>query len=198
MIHCIEGVIVSKGIEELIVSCSGVGFRLLCPTSAYAKIGGVGSEVFMYTHLVVKEDAFELYGFVSEEEQRCFGMLIGVSGIGPRTALSILSLYPPKQIALAIAAGDHKAFQAVSGIGLKIAQRLVLELKDKVGSLELEDSYIINAITGETSNNKQEALAALVTLGFTTSEAAGALAKLSNDAKTEQLVADALKSLART
>ena len=198
MIQCIEGTIVSKGLDDIVVSCSGVGFKLFCPTSVYSKTGSVGSKVFMYTHLVVREDAFELYGFTSEEEQQCFKILIGVSGIGPRTAIAILSLYPPKQIVLAIASGDHKAFTACPGIGPKIAQRLVLELKDKVGSLDFSGTDIIASITGsETSNSKQEAVAALVALGFSTSEAAVALAKLPNDNTSEQLVSSALRSLAQ-
>ena len=197
MIDCIEGTIIDKTIDEMVVSCSGVGFRLYCPHSAYSKTPSVGASVFMYTHLIVKDDAFELYGFVTKEEQQCFSMLIAVSGVGPRTALSILSLYTPKQIVVAIAAGDYKVFSACQGIGPKIAQRLVLELKDKVGSLESGDSEIIKAITGTISSSKQEALAALVALGFTTSEAAAALAKLSNEETTEQLVSLALRSLSR-
>ena len=197
MIHCIEGVVAAKNIDDIVVVCSGVGFRLFCPTSSYSKTGAVGSTVFMYTHLVVKEDAFELYGFVSEEEQQCFRLLIGVSGVGPRTALATLSLYTPKQIILAIASGDHKAFSACAGIGPKIAQRIVLELKDKVGSLEIADKEIIGAITLDDSNNKQVALTALVALGFTTSEAAASLAKLSGERTTEELVSDALRALAR-
>ncbi|MCL1830430.1 MAG: Holliday junction branch migration protein RuvA [Oscillospiraceae bacterium] len=197
MIHCLEGLIVAKGIDDIVLSCSGVGFRLYCPTGTYAEIGPVGSSAFMYTHMVVREDAFELYGFVSEEEQQCFRLLIGVSGVGPRIAIAVLSLYSPKQIILAIASGDHKAFTACSGIGSKIAQRIVLELKDKVGSLEIGGSDVIQAITGDISNSKQEAITALVSLGFTTSEAGAAIAKLTGDASTEELVSLALKSLAR-
>jgi len=117
--------------------------------------------------------------------------------VGPRTALATLSLYTPKQIILAIASGDHKAFSACAGIGPKIAQRIVLELKDKVGSLEIADKEIIGAITLDDSNNKQVALTALVALGFTTSEAAASLAKLSGERTTEELVSDALRALAR-
>jgi len=197
MIHCIEGVLISKNIDDIVISCSGVGFKIFCPTSSYSRIGSQGTAVFMFTHLVVKEDAFELYGFVTEEEQQCFRLLIGVSGVGPRTALASLSLYTPKQITLAIASGDYKAFAACPGIGPKIAQRIVLELKDKVGSLAIGDKEVIQAITGDSSNNKQEALTALVSLGFTTSEAAAALAKLSGEEKTEKLVSDALRALAR-
>lgn len=197
MIHCIEGIIIEKGTEDIIISCSGVGFKLFCPTSAYTKTGSIGSEVFMYTHMVVKDDAFELYGFVSEDEQRCFRLLVGVSGVGPRTAIAVLSLYTPKQIILAIASGDYRAFSACVGIGTKIAQRIVLELKDKVGSLEVEDADLAGIIASDVSNSKQEATAALVSLGFTTSEAAASLAKLSPDASTEQLVSEALRTLSR-
>ena len=196
MIHCVEGVIISKGIDDIVVSCSGVGFRLFCPTGTYSETGPVGSKVFMYTHMVVKEDAFELYGFISEEEQQCFKLLIAVSGVGPRTAIAALSLYSPKQIILAIASGDYKAFTACPGIGTKIAQRLVLELKDRVGSLDFGNSDVVQAVTGEISNSKQEAVAALVALGFRTSEAAAVVAKLPNGDTAEQLISAALRSLA--
>ncbi len=197
MIHCLNGEIISKKPDEMVISCSGVGFRVFIPTGVYASIGNVGENVFIYTVLNVKEDAFELYGFLSEVDMTCFKMVTGVSGIGPKTGLSILSLYTPEQVALAIASGDHKAFSACPGIGPKLAQRIVLELKDKVGSLGSGEATMVAAAGRDVSGSKQEAMAALVTLGFTTSEAASAIAKLPNDLTTEALVASALKLLAQ-
>lgn len=196
MIHCLNGVIISKKPDEMVISCAGVGFRVFVPSGVYAATKKEGEDVFLYTHLAVKEDAFELYGFVSEQELLCFKMLTGVSGIGPRSGLSILSLYTPQQIALAIAAGDHKVFSACAGIGPKLAQRVVLELKDKVSSFGSREASLVVESGPDASNSKQEALAALVSLGFSTGEAAGALAAMPNDLSAEQLVTGSLKTLA--
>ncbi|MCL2539060.1 MAG: Holliday junction branch migration protein RuvA [Oscillospiraceae bacterium] len=197
MIHCLNGVIISKRPEEMVISCSGVGFRVFIPASVYAATGKARDEVFLFTHLAVKEDAFELYGFLSEEELLCFKMLTGVSGIGPRSGLSVMSLYTPPQVEMAIASGDYKAFAACSGIGQKLAQRIVLELKDKVGTFTSSEAVAVVAAGMDASDSKQEALAALTSLGFSTSESATALAKLPGDLTTEELVSGALKALAR-
>jgi len=197
MIHCLNGVIINKRADEIVVSCSGVGFRVFTTAGVYAATGKAGDEVFLFTHLVVKEDAFELYGFLTEEELQCFKMLTGVSGIGPRSGLSVLSLYTPPQVELAIASGDHKAFSACSGIGQKLAQRIVLELKDKVGTFVSDDAVAVVAAGRDVTDNKREALAALVTLGFSTAESAAALAKLPGDMTAEELVTGSLKALAR-
>ena len=197
MIHCIDGIIISKRAEEMVVSCSGVGFKVFVPAGVYAATGKPGEEVFLYTHLAVREDAFELYGFLTETELQCFKMLTGVSGIGPRSGLSVLSLYSPHRVELAIASGDHKAFAACSGIGQKLAQRIVLELKDKVGTFISDEAVSVSAVTADLSNNRQEALAALASLGFSVSEAAAAVAKLPGDLTAEALVTGSLKLLAK-
>ena len=197
MIHCLDGLIVRKRIEELVISCGGVGFRVAVPSGVYAATGNEGDKVFLFTYMSVKEDALDLYGFLSEEDLDCFRMLIGVSGVGPRAGLSILSLYTAEKVALAIASGDHKAFSACSGIGPKLAQRITLELKDKVSALGSADAVSVVSVKGD-AGSKQEAMAALVSLGFSTSEAAAAVAKLPGDIPVEEIVSLSLKSLARS
>lgn len=197
MIYCLNGVIISKRPDEMVISCSGVGFQVSIPTGVYSATGKEGGEVFLYTYLAVKEDAFELYGFLTEQDLQCFRMLIGVSGIGPRSGLSVLSLYTPEQIALAIAANDFKFFSACSGIGPKTAQRIVLELKDKVGSFGSRQAELAAGTVSGASGGKQEALAALTSLGFSPSEAAVALSAMPNDLSVEELVTGSLKALAR-
>ncbi|NMA06627.1 MAG: Holliday junction branch migration protein RuvA [Ruminococcaceae bacterium] len=195
MIHCIKGELLSKSSDELVIMCSGVGFKISVATGTLSKVGTVGEDVIVYTYLNVKDDALDLYGFLSEEELFCFRLLISVSGIGPRLGLSILSTFSPEKIFLAIASGDYKLLTACSGVGAKTAQRIILELKDKVSSIEIE-SFKGSEITGKADGDlKRDAIAALTSLGFSTSEATLALSKLADNMTLEDMVAAALKSL---
>ncbi|MEG1985238.1 MAG: Holliday junction branch migration protein RuvA [Oscillospiraceae bacterium] len=197
MIHLLTGRIISKNPTDIVVSCGGVGFFVMIPTSVYANLPDEGETTTIYTYLNVKEDSLELYGFSDERQQATFKMLTGVSGVGPKAGLSILSMYDSDRIAIAIASGDYKVFTACTGIGPKIAQRLVLELKDKVKGLgSLDASAVSNADTG-TSGASSQAIAALVSLGFTSSEAAVAVSKLSATLTTEEMIGAALKSMAK-
>ncbi|MEG2633588.1 MAG: Holliday junction branch migration protein RuvA [Oscillospiraceae bacterium] len=197
MIHLLTGRIISKNPTDIVVSCGGVGFFVMIPTSVYANLPDEGETATIYTYLNVKEDSLELYGFSDERQQATFKMLTGVSGVGPKAGLSILSMYDSDRIAIAIASGDYKVFTACTGIGPKIAQRLVLELKDKVKGLgSLDASAVSNADTG-TSGASSQAIAALVSLGFTSSEAAVAVSKLSATLTTEEMIGAALKSMAK-
>ncbi|MEG0913416.1 MAG: Holliday junction branch migration protein RuvA [Oscillospiraceae bacterium] len=197
MIHLLTGRIISKNPTDIVVSCGGVGFFVMIPTSVYANLPDEGETATIYTYLNVKEDSLELYGFSDERQQATFKMLTGVSGVGPKAGLSILSMYDSDRIAIAIASGDYKVFTACTGIGPKIAQRLVLELKDKVKGLgSLDASAVSNADTG-TSGVSSQAIAALVSLGFTSSEAAVAVSKLSATLTTEEMIGAALKSMAK-
>lgn len=195
MIYCLTGTVLSKTPDDAVISCCGVGYRVAIPTSVYAVLAEVGKETTVYTHMNVKEDAVELYGFADEEQLRCFKLLTTVSGVGPRVALAILSLYTPERVSLAIAAGDHKAFTACSGVGPKLAQRLTLELKDKLGALGFAGASETASVV--SSGGASETVAALVSLGFTSGEAAAAVSKLPPDLTTEQMVSQALRSLAK-
>ena len=133
MIYCLSGKIVKKSLNAVVVSCGGVGYFVQCPASVAGALPGVGGEATLYTVMSVTENDISLYGFATEQQQSCFEMLTGVSGVGPKVGLAILSVMEPERVALAISAGDHKAFKAASGVGPKLAQRITLELKDKVG-----------------------------------------------------------------
>lgn len=195
MIHCIKGELLSKKIDELIIMCSGVGFKIAVTASTLSNVGAIGEEVVLYTHLNVKEDALDLYGFLSEEELFCFKLLISVSGIGPRLGLSIISTFPTEKIYLAIASGDYKLLTACSGVGQKTAQRIILELKDKISSIEVENFKGSEITEKGNGDLRRDAIAALTSLGFSTSEAALALSKQSDNLSLEEMVAAALKSL---
>ena len=161
---------------------------------------GVGQETTLYTVMSVTENDVSLYGFATEEQQACFEMLTAVSGVGPKVGLAILSVMEPQRVALAISAGDHKAFKAASGVGPKLAQRIVLELKDKVAKgfvdgISLEDVAGTAADTPATQSSAQ-AIAALVSLGYSQSEAALAIAKIDATLPVEEIIKLALRSMA--
>ena len=161
---------------------------------------GVGQETTLYTVMSVTENDVSLYGFATEEQQACFEMLTAVSGVGPKVGLAILSVMEPQRVALAISAGAHKAFKAASGVGPKLAQRIVLELKDKVAKgfvdgISLEDVAGSAADTPATQSSAQ-AIAALVSLGYSQSEAALAIAKIDAALPVEEIIKLALRSMA--
>ncbi|MGN0594441.1 MAG: Holliday junction branch migration protein RuvA, partial [Hominimerdicola sp.] len=155
--------------------------------------------VTLYTHLAVKEDDVSLFGFADKEELKSFRMLISVSGVGPKAAIAILSACTPSQFALAVATGDSKAFTKVKGIGTKIAQRIVLELKDKIAkentiSVRSDGESIISAPEGGAVH---EAVSALVVLGYSEGEAMSVISKLDPTLPVEELIKKALIGLAK-
>ena len=127
MIYCLTGKIIKKTLDSVVISCGGVGYFVQIPATTGAALPPV------YTIMNVTENDVSLYGFAAEEQRDCFKMLTGVTGVGPKAALSILSIMTPEKIALAASSGDHKAFTKAAGVGPKLAQRITLELKDKVG-----------------------------------------------------------------
>ena len=200
MIYCLTGKIVKKSMSAVVLSCGGVGYYAQCPASVAGALPGVGQETTLYTVMSVTENDVSLYGFATEEQQACFEMLTAVSGVGPKVGLAILSVMEPQRVALAISAGDHKAFKAASGVGPKLAQRIVLELKDKVAKgfvdgISLED--VAGAASGEpASQSSAQAIAALVSLGYSQSEAALAISKIDATLPVEEIIKLALRGMA--
>jgi Holliday junction DNA helicase RuvA len=196
MIHSLNGRVVHKTPGELVVVCGGVGFYVMIPSSAYAYLPDIGQEGVVFTHLNVKDDAMELFGFATEQQRNTFRLLICVSGVCSKVALGVLSVYDIDSIALAIASGDHKAFVACQNVGPKLAQRIVLELKDKVSSLSRSDLSVASIAAGAVERGAAaEAVAALVSLGFSQSEAAACVARLPQDSSVEELIAAALRAM---
>lgn len=198
MIYSVRGKLIHTDGEMAVVECGGVGYA--CKTTFYTlqKIAGQ-EEVTLYTHLAVRENDVDLFGFSSQEELRCFRMLITVSGVGPKAALSILSGNTPSQFALTVATGDHKALTKCKGIGAKTAQRIVLELKDKIAkenTISVRGSETI-AAAPVAGGAVQEAVTALIVLGYSENEAAQALSGADPTAPVEELIKKALISLAR-
>ena len=200
MIYCLTGKIVKKSMNAVVLSCGGVGYYAQCPASVAGALPGVGKEATIYTVMSITENDVSLYGFATEEQQACFEMLTAVSGVGPKVGLAILSVMEPDRVALAISAGDHKAFKAASGVGPKLAQRIVLELKDKVAKgfvdgISLEDVAGAFADTQDSQGSSQ-AIAALVSLGYSQSEAALAVSKIDAALPVEEIIKLALRSMA--
>ena len=133
MIYCLTGKIIKKSLDSVVISCAGVGYFVQIPATTGEALPSAGQEGTVYTIMNVTENDVSLYGFATEEQRDCFKMLTGVTGVGPKAGLSILSIMTPEKVALAASSGDHKAFTKASGVGPKLAQRIALELKDKVG-----------------------------------------------------------------
>lgn len=200
MIYCLTGKIVKKSMSAVVLSCGGVGYYAQCPASVAGTLPGVGKEATLYTVMSVTENDVSLYGFATEEQQACFEMLTAVSGVGPKVGLAILSVMEPQRVALAISAGDHKAFKAANGVGPKLAQRIVLELKDKVAKgfvdgISLED-VAGAASDAPASQSSAQAIAALVSLGYSQSEAALAISKIDATLPVEEIIKLALRGMA--
>ena len=177
MISHIEGRVAEKRAGELVIDVGGVGFLLLCPASTVAAAPAAGAVFRCYTHFSVYEGGMDLYGFSTREELNCFERLLGVTGVGPKAALAILSVVSPEQLTLAVMTQDDKTITMAQGVGKKLAQRIILELKDKLGASQLELNTAEFAGSGAPVRGSRaaEATAALVGLGYSQTEAAAAL-----------------------
>ena len=200
MFYYLNGTVARVEPYLAVIDCGGVGYA--CRTTNYtvSKLS-VGKAAKLYTHLYVREEIFELYGFSSESELGCFRMLIGVSGVGPKAALAILSSNSPEGLAMAIVSDNEKALTSAPGIGKKIAQRIILELKDKLAKGQLTTGggeTFAGGVTIIPENKASEASAALAVLGYSQSEIAVALKGLDLDGMSlESVIKQALKKMVK-
>jgi len=198
MIASLRGKLLYNDTNSVIIECGGVGMRCFITKKTLSQIPKLNEEVFLYTHLSVKEDALDLYGFAELEELEAYKLVTSVSGVGAKIGIALLSEFTAAEISLYIASGDAKMLTRAAGVGLKLAQRIVLELKDKLGSITSSDDSIITSVGNANINsNSKEAVAALVSLGYSQSEASLAVGKLDQALSSEDLIKLALKSLAR-
>ena len=199
MIYSLTGKYIAAEPNFVVIDCSGVGFRCFTSMSTLTRMPYQGSTVTLYTYLSVTENAMTLYGFSEKTELSCFKMLISVSGIGPKAAISILSTLSPEDVALAVGSGDYKAITRANGVGPKIAQRVVLELKDKFKSMGAPSELSKDSPGGapSASNNAAAAINALMVLGCQSSEAAKLVAKLDATLPTEEIIRLALIDMAK-
>ena len=199
MIYCLTGKLLEKAPDYAVVSCGGVGYLAAIPSTTAGALPAVGDTCTLYTCMNVTENDVSLFGFADKESQTMFRLLTGVSGVGPKVGLAILSVLSPDRVVLAISAGDHKAFTAASGVGPKLAQRIALELKDKVGKglaegLSLSD---LGPAAPAATGGVAQAIAALTGLGYTGSEAAQAIARLDPSLPVQELIRLALQGIGK-
>ena len=198
MIYNLKGKLTVCDVNFIVVECGGVGFKCFTTLNTVKQIGKVGSEVNVFTHLSVREDAMDLYAFATPAELDAFKLLITVSGIGPKAAVSILSELTPDRLALCIASGDAKSITAAQGVGKKTAERVVLELKDKMNGIVSESvSSSVNNASSVESSSASEAVAALVALGYSQSDAAVVVGSLDNSMSVDEMIRHGLKQLAK-
>ena len=194
MFYYVNGTVAETGPNLAVIDCGGVGYA--CATTNYTLSQlKKGERAKLYTYLHVREEIFELYGFSSQAELNSFKMLIGVSGVGPKAALAVLSSTSPQNLALSIVTGDEKALTVAQGIGKKIAQRIILELKDK---LKLEDAFEMKLAhqqeeaaegASDLRDSRQEAVEALVALGYSSADALRAVRKVPEDVPADDVEA---------
>ena len=200
MIALVRGTLAYKSTDHVIIDVGGVGYRLFIPLSTFYSLPETG-EASLYTHTHVREDALLLYGFLTLEEKDLFGILIGISGVGPKLAVNILSHIPVADLKIAIAAGDVKRLSGLPGIGKKTAERLVLELKDKVGPIDVTLATTdASSQTGQSSGDLiNDVISALVNLGYKDSQARKVLEnmELAPGVPMENVLKGALKVLVR-
>ena len=196
MIYYVSGAVTVLEPSLAVIECGGVGYgcRITAYTAGQLKLN---SNARLYVTESIREDAYDLFGFISKEEQRCFELLTSVTGVGPKAAMGILSAGGPQNVTLAVMTGDEKLLTAAPGVGKKLAQRIILELKDKVGgsSAELDFSGAAVAAPVQQGNNAALATAALQELGYNPAEIAAALKGVDANATTEEMVRYALRAM---
>ena len=196
MFYYIDGVVTVLDTNLAVLDCGGVGYA--CHTTGYTLSQlQIGKKHKLFTYCHVKEDAFDIFGFSTKEEQNCFNRLIGVSGVGPKVALAILSAITPSQFTLAVMTGDEKTLTMAQGVGKKMAQRIILELKDKLsGELPSYEAGGAAVIPSTNGNKTTEASAALASLGYSQAEISSALKGIDVEHMSlEDIVRSALRAM---
>jgi Holliday junction DNA helicase RuvA len=188
LIASVRGTVVARRPDAVVVECAGVGYRLAVSAHTLQKVARVGQEAFLHSHLIMRDDGMQLFGFASEDERELFLLLLGVQGVGPKVALAVLSGGTTGELLNAIAAGDAKRFQAVPGIGKRTAERIIVELREKVGE---GDSIVV--MRGD--DPRTLAREALVGLGFSLQEAEKLLTATAGES-AEELIEGALRARA--
>jgi len=199
MFAYIRGKLAIKSTDYVVIDVGGVGYKIFAPTSTINKLGEIGSEAMVHTHYHVREDNISLYGFATAEELRMFELLIGVSGVGAKSANTILANISPSKFALSVITNDVKELTKLPGIGAKSAQRIILELKDKLKteeSISTDDAFVENIQIGNDSLS--EAISALQVLGYPQREATKAVASVNSEGlSVEEIIKKALVYFAK-
>ena len=196
MFYSLSGELIHIEPGFAVVDCAGVGYKCFTTVNTQKSLPSIGTKVMLYTHLNVREDAMDLFGFSTKNELSCFKMLISVSGVGAKVGLGILSELTSEQVAMAIASGDSKTLTRAAGVGNKLAQRIILELKDKLKNSGVSSDDVNISLNISAASNASEAVKALNVLGYTTSEVAPIVAKLDGSLSVEEMIRASLKAIA--
>lgn len=197
MIYNVNGTLTYTEPTFAVVECGGVGFKCFVSMNTLKDLTSIGTRVNLFTYMSVREDAMDLFGFSTQAELQAFKLLITVSGVGPKAAIAILSVLSPDRLSIAVSSGDVKSIQAANGVGKKTAERVVLELKDKmvgVGS-ESAASVVEGIQSVAASSNAQEAVEVLVSLGFNQSDAAMVVGAMDKSLSVDDMIRKGLKQL---
>jgi Holliday junction DNA helicase RuvA len=189
MIALVSGTVAVRRPDHVVIDCAGVGYRLSVSAETLRRVPGVGNQVTLHTHLIAREDALHLYGFAAEDERDLFLMLLGVQSVGPKVALDVLSGGSTRELLVALAAGDSARFQAVKGVGKRTAERIIVELREKVG-VSLPEQPIRIA---RSDDPRVIARDGLIGLGYNPQEVEGLLDGVTGE-QPEELIAAALRS----
>ena len=198
MFYSLKGTLTAVESNFIVVDCAGVGYKCMTSANTQRELSTeIGNEVLVFTHLNVRQDAVDLFAFHKMDELNCFKMLISVSGVGSRAGLAILSEFNAEQIAMFISSGNSAGFTKVSGIGNKTAQRIVLELKDKLKSTGNKENLIPMSGIASASKNITDAAQALAVLGYSQADVMPFLVKFDSNLTTQKLIQETLKAMGK-
>lgn len=196
MISYIKGKLEAKNLDNVIIEVGGIGYKIFMSANSMDRLGEIGTEVKVYTYMRVREDDISLYGFCTNEELKMFEQLLGVSGVGAKSALSILANISPSSFALAIITGDLNTLKSLPGIGAKSAQRMILELKDKMKTQEAIETEFIPVQNTVKNDKAKDAIEALQVLGYSRRDIDLAISKIdTNELSIEDIIKQGLKYL---
>ncbi len=197
MIYSLRGKLIFSDLNSAAIECAGVGYRFIASVKTLSNLPNAGNEAFVYTYMNVKQDGVDLFGFSDLRELEAFKQLIGVSNVGPKVAIAVLSAFTVDELYLQVASEDAKGISKAQGVGLKTAQRIVLELKDKIGgtigNISVETAAVVKA--DSAGSVSKDAIAALVQFGYSQSEASVAVGKCDLSKSTEEIIKQALRLL---
>lgn len=200
MLYSLRGKLIHMEQGCAVIECAGVGYKCVITFNTQKSLPKLNSEVMLYTYLCVRQDAVELFGFADESELNCYKLLTTVSGVGSKAAIAILSELSPDKLAVAIASADAKAITRAQGVGPKLAQRVILELKDKVENISASSGEFnaleVSAVT-DSNDNRAKAVTALGVLGYSSSEVAPILSAMDKTLSVEQLISAVLREMGR-
>ena len=195
MIYSVRGTLILMDAGFAVVECGGVGYRVQTSVNTQKQLK-LNTEVMLYTYMSVREDAMELFGFATKSELNTFKMLIGITGVGPKVALAILSELTSEQIAMCVSAGDSKTLTRANGVGPKLAQRIILELKDKIKGFDASGFEIGKGSVIADTGNVSKAVAALAVFGYSAADVTPILSRLDPSMTVEEMITATLRQMA--